>query len=101
VASWDTWGHPTTWQLSADQVKLEDVLRVWKRVKPSQTFDVELQSGVPTPRVEVTNPNGTKVVFEAGTAIQGNLISEIKRQATAQGTTVVTYKVFEAGADPK
>ena len=95
VASWDTWGHPTTWKLSADQFKLGDVLRISNRIKPGQTFDVQIQTGSPAPRVETSDPNGTKFVFEAGTPIKGDLIQEVKRATTAQGETIITYKLLQ------
>jgi hypothetical protein len=97
VASFDTWGHPTTWQLSAEQVKLDDVLHIWQRVKIGDTFDVQVQDGVPPPLVEGTARDGARFNFEAGKPILGNVVKEAARKR-AKDATILTYRVDRQGS---
>jgi hypothetical protein len=94
VASFDTWSHPTTWQLTADQVKLDDVLHIWQRVKRGDTFEVRVKDGLPPPRIEGTAQDGTRFVFEAGKPIQGNVVQEVERRS-AEDSTILIYRLVD------
>jgi hypothetical protein len=94
-ASWDTWSHPTTWQLSADQVRLEE-LRFPQRVAEGGTFSVTLVAGSAPPLVRVTNQEGETLQFKADSRPSTPLLREVAR-TTSGALATVTFQVGSKG----
>ena len=69
VASWDVWSQPTTWQLTADEVRLDVVSRFTRREPIGTPFTIISESGAPPPRITGKFPTGESFSFIAGRAI--------------------------------
>ena len=61
VASWEAWGHPTTWRLVADQVSIQTVSTTLQRVVAGEALSVATKKGDPDPLLTVLGaPTWTK-----------------------------------------
>jgi hypothetical protein len=66
VGSWDVWGRPTTWELSAEQVKIVETRRMSARAGRGTDIEVVGEEGAPPPIILWTAPDGTRHRYEPG-----------------------------------
>jgi hypothetical protein len=65
-ASWDVWAMPTTWELTADQVRTVEVSRFTRKIEVGTEFTVVALTGAPPPRLTGHFPSGETFSFTAG-----------------------------------
>src|ERR1044071_9073883 len=66
VASWDVWSQPTTWEITAEEVRRTEVSRFTRRVDIGTPFNVVTETGAPAPRITGRFPTGETFSFVVG-----------------------------------
>lgn len=87
-ATWTTWGHPTIWELEAEEFEYKDVSRLARRVAATTSFTVESSAEAPPPVIAGSSSAGT-FIFQAG---QSQVPPELKFVGTAVEGARTLYK---------
>jgi hypothetical protein len=92
VASFDVWGNPTTWELSAEETSQTPQISVAARVAQGDSVSIPVSAGMSAPILEVTKADGTPVRFTTGETSDASGLVYVGRKDDAGGSTY-TYKV--------
>lgn len=93
VASWDVWTEPTTWQLSADEVKIVEAARFTKAVSPGGLFTVISETGGPPPEITGKFSNGDVFTFKAGSPLMDSMVEIVSTEVQGD-RTIYTFKLL-------
>jgi hypothetical protein len=94
-ATWDVWGSPTKWRLSARQDRIVELARIAQRIDPSNPFDISVKPEQLPPLLEFERADGTRQTIVAGSAasIEGLTLASQDVTSVARTYTYVTAPV--------